>query len=329
MGATVPRGEGCAWLKSFFMSPCVQALAIYALLIAPGLLRGDGSPIHEPAGKAEATENKRVRVVTRRDGDVTHFLVENLERTEVTMTFNFDLGNLKSTVDFPFTATIPPQQTKEAFSLSPINPDEPWNYSFTNYHNLGSSEAIHDDSYRYSLPYAPGSSFRVSQGYDGKFSHKGSNRFAIDWRMPEGTPVHAARGGFVVKVKDDSDRGGGDVKFDTFNNYVLIRHDDGTLGQYCHLKKGGVKVREGDVVNDGDLLAHSGNTGFSSGPHLHFSVFKTKNGKERESIPVQFRTAATASITLEAGQRYIAAPTIQRAESENVAHSQPSATSGG
>lgn len=252
--------------------------------------------------------SKLVQIVTRRDGDTTRFFVENRERAEVTMTFDFDLTNLKPSKEFPLTATVPPNGTTEIFSLSPVNPDEPWEFSFTNRYNLGSAEAVHDDSYCYNLPYAAGKTFRVSQGYDGKYSHKGSNRYAVDWEMPEGTPVHAARGGLVVKVKDDSDRGGGDISFDPFNNYVLIRHSDGTLGQYCHLQKGGVVVREGDVITEGDIIAHSGTTGYSTGPHLHFTVYKMKNGRERESIPVKFRTAAEPAITLEAGRKYTSRP---------------------
>jgi murein DD-endopeptidase MepM/ murein hydrolase activator NlpD len=147
----------------------------------------------------------------------------------------------------------------------------------------------------------------VTQGYNGKYSHTGSNQYATDWQMPEGTPVYAARGGIVAKLKDDSDQGGPSMKFDRYNNYVLIRHDDGTLGHYCHLKKGGVCVKVGQIVRTGDLLAHSGNTGFSTGAHLHFCVFKTLNGHERKSLPVQFRTAKEEAVTLLSGHRYRAA----------------------
>jgi len=251
-----------------------------------------------------APEAKAVNVTTRRDGDVTHFYVENKELCEITMTFEMGLVNLKGSTTFPCTVTLPPQRVNEEFTISPNDPGAKGEYSYTNYYKLGSQSAQHDDSYVYQLPYASGSAFRVTQGYNGSFSHTGSNKYAIDWQMPEGTPVYAARGGTVIKVKDESDIGGASIKYDPFNNYVLIHHDDGTLAHYCHLQKGGCRVRPGQVVLAGELIAHSGNTGFSSGPHLHFCVFKTKNGRERESIPVKFKTAGEKAITLRTGRNY-------------------------
>src|SRR4029077_376384 len=100
---------------------------------------------------------------TRRDGDTTRFFVENQECGEVTMTFDFDLKNLKSSKEFPLTTTLAANETTEVFSVSPVNPAEPWEFSFTNRYNLGSAEAVHDDTYCYSLPYAAGRTYRVSQ----------------------------------------------------------------------------------------------------------------------------------------------------------------------
>ena len=265
---------------------------------APAVPSANGSPT------TFAPEAKAVNVSTRRDGDVTHFYVENKELCEITMTFEMGLVNLKGSTTFPCTVALPPRQVTEAFTLSPNDPGAKWEYSYTNYYKLGSQSAQHDDSYIYQLPYASGSAFRVTQGYNGSFSHTVSNKYAIDWQMPEGTPVYAARGGMVIKVKDESDTGGASIKYDPYNNYVLIRHDDGTLAHYCHLQKGGCCVRPGQVVLAGDFIARSGNTGFSSGPHLHFCVFKTKNGRERESIPVKFKTAGEKAITLKTGRNY-------------------------
>ena len=257
-----------------------------------------------PKGFAAVSNDKTaVKVTTEHAaGGDTHFVVHNSELSEVTMTFDFSTVNLKGDVVFPYTATFKPGDT-EAFTLSPLDTNREWQYSFTNYYKLGSSVAAPDD-YVYSLPYAPGTTRKITQGYDGKFSHQGSNKYAIDWQMPEGTPVYAARGGLVVKVKDDSDRGGASIKYDPYNNYVLIRHDDGTLGHYCHLQKGGVVVHAGDVVKTGTLIAHSGNTGFSSGGHLHFCVFMTKDGRERASIPVKFRNDRGDAVTLVEGGKY-------------------------
>jgi len=286
--------RGCLWAGGF--------LAAGLYLIAEA---APAPMIIESAG-AIATDSTAAKVVTRRDGNHMRFYVENAELSEITMTFDFHTVNLKSTHPFPFTATFKPGET-EAFEMAPENPNSEWEYSYTNYYKLGSSDAEPDD-YVYSLPYLAGRTYRVTQGYNGKFSHQGSNRFAIDWQMPEGTPVCAARGGLVVKVKDDSSIGGANIKFDPFNNYVLIRHDDGTLGHYCHLKKGGVKVVPGQRVNPGDIIALSGNTGFSSGAHLHFCVFKTRDGKERESIPVKFHNGDGTEVTLIEGKKYRAAP---------------------
>ena len=249
--------------------------------------------------------------VERAEGGSTHFVVHNFELSEVTMTFDFSTVNLKGDVTFPYTATFKPGDT-EAFALFPLDTNLEWQYSFTNYYKLGSSLAAPDD-YIYSLPYAPGTAHKITQGYDGKFSHQGSNKYAIDWQMPEGTPVYAARGGLVVKVKQDSDRGGASMKYDPYNNYVLIRHEDGTLGHYCHLQKGGVVVHPGDIVKTGQMIAHSGNTGFSSGAHLHFCVFMTKDGRERASIPVKFRDDRGEAITLVEGGKYRAPEQVIKA----------------
>ena len=256
-------------------------------------------------------DKTRVTVLTDRDGDGTHFVVENDELSEVTMTFDFATKNLKCSVKLPYTATFKPGET-EAFTMLPSDPGQAWEYSYTNYFKLGSSVAVPDD-YVYSLPYLAGQSYRISQGYDGKFSHFGPNEYAIDWALPEGTPVCAARGGLVVKVKDDSDKGGGSMAYDKYNNYILIRHADGTLGHYCHLKKDSVRVSPGEMVTTGQVIALSGDTGFSTGAHLHFSVFKTRDGEHRVSIPVKFRMADGKAITLAEGKSY-EAPTTRTAK---------------
>jgi len=254
-------------------------------------------------GAGAASSDTAARVTAQREGNVIRVCVENSELSEVTVTFDFSPVNLKGSVSFPHTATFQPGKT-EAFTLAPIRPDAPWHYSYTNYFKLGSSDAAPDDAVVYQLPYAPGRSYTVSQGCNSGFSHHGANQFAIDWKMPEGTEVRAARGGRVVKVKDDSNTGGGTMQFDPYNNFVLIRHEDGTLGHYCHLKKDGVRVTPGQIVRTGEVIALSGNTGFSSGAHLHFCVFKTLDGRERVTIPVKFEDAEGRAVTLVEARQY-------------------------
>jgi len=244
----------------------------------------------------------KLKVVTQRDGEITRFLVRNNETMDMTATIAVGAVNMRASVPLPHTLTVPAGQTVEAFTLTPTNIG--WSFNYTNYYTVGSYDAKHDDSVLYHLPYLPGATFKVTQGYHGAFSHTGPDEYAIDWKMPEGTPVLAARAGVVVSVKDHFAKGGPHRKYEDCANMVVVQHSDGTMAHYCHLAPRSAKVKVGAKLRAGDLLAASGNTGFTSGPHLHFAVFKAKNGHGRETIPVKFRTAEGAGITLMSGKSY-------------------------
>lgn len=122
------------------------------------------------------------------------------------------------------------------------------------------------------MPFPEGLRFEVFQGNDGSFSHTGLNRFAWDFGLPEGTQVCAAAQGRVVRVKHDSNVGGTSPELYGHANAIIIDHGNGLFTQYLHMKQGSSKVREGDLVSGGQVVALSGNTGFSSTPHLHFQV---------------------------------------------------------
>ncbi len=263
-----------------------------------------------------AHSKQMLRLTKRLDGNVIHFLVENLEAADVTATFDLGLVNLRGSTSFPYTTTVAPHQTVEVFSLSPIDDAQEWHFSLTNAYTLGSNRAVHDDSYEYALPYHSGKAYRVSQADDGPFSHSGPERHAVDWEMSEGTPVLAARAGIVVDTKDDSDTGGPDRSFEDAANYILIQHADGTIGNYAHLLKHGVKVSVGQRIETGTVIGVSGNTGFSSGPHLHFSVFRTRDGRQRESIPIRFHTESGPA-TLVSGTVYVAPTTLVASKQES------------
>ncbi|MEU9055133.1 M23 family metallopeptidase [Streptomyces sp. NPDC048384] len=91
-----------------------------------------------------------------------------------------------------------------------------------------------------------------------------------DFAVPNGTDVMAAHGGTVVKAGGN---GAGDGP--AYGNAVVIKHGNGTFSQYAHLSRIDVKI--GQVVKTGQHIAKSGNTGNSSGPHLHFEIRKSAN----------------------------------------------------
>jgi murein DD-endopeptidase MepM/ murein hydrolase activator NlpD len=141
----------------------------------------------------------------------------------------------------------------------------------------------------YVLPLRQGTS-RVDQGYGGAFSHTDpQNLYAVDFAADIGTPVLAARGGTVMQVESDFDKAGLNLeKFGGRANFVRILHDDGTMGLYAHLQEAGVLVRVGQHVQAGQQIGLSGNTGFTTGPHLHFAV-QVNRGMRLESIPFRMR----------------------------------------
>ena len=155
----------------------------------------------------------------------------------------------------------------------------------------GSLHVEHDADYPYRLPYANGASFRILQGFGSGFSHTGLEQYAVDFDMPIGTPVHAARDGVVVMVEESHDRGCWARECADEANYVVILHDDGTTGEYYHLEHDGVVVTEGQRVVRGQQIALSGNTGHTTMPHLHFAVYRAASWGRTQSLPFVFISA--------------------------------------
>ncbi len=140
----------------------------------------------------------------------------------------------------------------------------------------------------YELPWDRGERRDVLQGADGAFSHRGLH--AWDVAMAEGSRVLAARAGVVAFAADSSKIGGGNRSFLEDGNSMLVVHDDGTVALYGHLRFAGAWRHVGEHVDAGDLLAVSGNTGFSTGPHLHFQVQVPTDGRGVRTLPVRFAT---------------------------------------
>jgi murein DD-endopeptidase MepM/ murein hydrolase activator NlpD len=153
---------------------------------------------------------------------------------------------------------------------------------------LGSPGAVHQPPRPYRAPFAIGSTYPISQAYPTRITHTTpDSQYAVDIALPDGTPVYSAREGTVINVRHDSfNTGTSPVMLDQAN-VVEILHGDGTIAIYAHLHWDSIRVRIGERVTRGQYIADSGNTGFTSGPHLHFAVIRN-TGSEDVSVPVQF-----------------------------------------
>lgn len=167
--------------------------------------------------------------------------------------------------------------------------------------------ATHDESTSYCLPYSKHNTFLLSQAENGK-THVDDHRYAYDFVMPVGSPVHASRDGVIREIVDTFADKAQTEEFKTQGNYILVEHSDGTLAMYAHLDKKGSSVEKGQKIRAGQLIAYSGNTGFTSGPHLHFEVFTFKNRKS-VSLPIKFNVGDIVPVRLEAMKSYKAPAT--------------------
>lgn len=156
------------------------------------------------------------------------------------------------------------------------------------------------DTFEYSLPFKKGKGHKVVQGYGGVFSHR--YIAAIDFDMPIGTPVCAARDGVIYSYKDDSDEGGIFSKYHNKANYIIVKHSDGSFACYWHLKLNGVLIKSGPV-SEGEEIGLSGATGQVFRPHLHFSVKRKLNYEMNSFVKTKFKTSEGV-ILLEKGESY-------------------------
>lgn len=136
----------------------------------------------------------------------------------------------------------------------------------------------------------PVSKYELSASFGiggGRWAHKHSGQ---DFAVPIGTNVKAAHDGTVVKAGPN---GAGDGP--AYGNAIVIKHGtkNAKYSQYAHLSK--VKVHIGQKVNKGENIALSGNTGNSSGPHLHFEIRTTPNYGSALN-PLTFLRAADVTV---------------------------------
>ena len=226
------------------------------------------------------------------NGDGVSFKAWNGMTVPITVLFKPKLENLKADANFPMLLIIPAGSTKAAYSARVVNHSQPhtWENNWT--WRIGTINASHDKSILYARPFPKTSNFKIVQGYNGRGSHQGEFTHSIDWDMPIGTPVLAARPGTVGFIRDAFSGHSTDPSWKERTNTVTIYHDDGTMAEYSHIKQHSARVKVGDRVETAGIIALSADVGYAVSPHLHFRVFRnreTPHGIVEESLPVLFK----------------------------------------
>jgi murein DD-endopeptidase MepM/ murein hydrolase activator NlpD len=202
-------------------------------------------------------------------------------------------------------AVVKPSESVAVAALRGKTPGHAYSVASSYKFSIGDPDAGPSEAISYHLPFPAGQSIMIRQILGGKITtHSGpDSKYAVDFDVPIGTPVLAARKGIVVDIEQGHTAGGNDPRLKA--NHVLILHEDGTLAVYSHLAPDSHAVAFGQSVEAGALIGYSGNTGYSSGPHLHFAVLtntRSEDGTARYvSHPVKFANGSP-SRTIELSQ---------------------------
>ena len=241
-----------------------------------------------------------------REGGNIELRATNLKEFPITYTMRVRTSGLTADGPKTVTGTLDGEQSQLVMVLHDAQNQQSGGYRVFCEWTIGDKDANHDDDLLYRFPYADEKSYRVLQGYGSRFSHTGLEKYAIDFKMDVGTPVHAARSGVVARVVESNEKGCWEDGCGKFANYMVVVHDDGTTGEYYHLKKDGALIDVGERVVAGQKIALSGNTGHTTMPHLHFAVYRAASWGNTQSIPVRFMSTEGVVSSPRSGRRYAA-----------------------
>lgn len=254
---------------------------------------------------------KNIKMYPERKGDTLIYYADNQEIYPVSMVFSGqpEIENLKKPEIFKTTQVIPAKTTKYKVTYFVVNDQKKsWKLKkMPNYKSYKGDITIknYDKNYVYDLPFRKGKALWIHQGYNGSFSHQNEN--SLDFIMPEGTEVLAAREGMVIDIVQNNNQSCPTRNCAPYGNYISILHSDGTIAEYFHLQQNGAKVKVGETVVKSQPIAWSGNTGWSSGPHLHFVTFlpSPTADKNRLTVKTLFKTGhGDKTEYLEEGKSY-------------------------
>ena len=198
---------------------------------------------------------------------------DNNEYCPISTQIDFKLTNVKPQDSTDGYFIIPPKSKKVLLAtLKIIERGKPYGLSYeyaVNYGNI--KQTTFDSDFAYYLPFHKNNSYLLAQGYNGTASHGNLN--ALDFTMPIGTEITAIRAGIVIKIIEHNNKNCTQSECKKLNNLVIICHNDGTFSEYDHIKQNGATIEVGDKIDKGQLIAYSGNVGWSTGPHLHLMVY--------------------------------------------------------
>ena len=252
--------------------------------------------IHNPA--------QEINIYYEQLKDKINIYADNPEFSPISVKMDFKLENLnmkgRNSQIFVVDAL---QENQLLTTLNVIETKKSYQFSYSAISNYGNHlQSDYDNEYEYDLPFKKGKSFKIDQGYFGKFSHQ--NEHSLDFNMPIGTEVTSVRDGIVIRVIDHNSGNCARRECEKFNNLILIYHSDGTFAEYSHLKQNSSKVKVGEKIKKGQIIGLSGDVGFVTGPHLHLVIFLQKL-LERETIPTKFKVEnGNKSVLLEEHKVY-------------------------
>ncbi|MBC8053648.1 MAG: M23 family metallopeptidase [Sphingobacteriaceae bacterium] len=245
-------------------------------------------------GSFTAANSQDLKVFWEKNDLGYTLFAKNDEYCPVSISLDLNITNIVFSEGDKKIFIVPPKAEKFQIGKLALIPGKGGNFSYKYKSVLGDiTKAEYEKDKGYDLPFQKGRSFNVFQGYNGSFSHQNEN--SIDFTMPEGTEVLAARDGMVIKVVQNNTQSCAEKECKKYNNFILVYHPDGTFAEYVHLKFNSSKVKPGDAIKVGTLLGLSGNTGWSTGPHLHFVCFIPGFDK-RNTVQTKFKTNTGTSL---------------------------------
>jgi murein DD-endopeptidase MepM/ murein hydrolase activator NlpD len=293
------------WVMTTFATSLAVAQSLYKYRGADGEWiftdrPPDDGQVDEVRALNRPAADRQVRVEAQESASQLRFYASNPYHAPVELALRFsELKGLQTPTE-RLVWILPAESKTELIALEKVGGTV--NASFEFEYMLGNPEAMHRPDAPYRAPFAIANNFPVTQAYPDIVTHATpDSRYAVDIAMPVGTNVFAARAGTVIDVSADNFASGLDPARDgPAANIVQIMHADGTYAVYAHLNWNTIRVKPGDAVARGQYIADSGNTGFSSGPHLHFVVLRN-TGMQTISVPVQFLGNDSRAVTPASG----------------------------